>query len=317
MEDREIHILIEKYLSGTASAEEVKKLNDWYRKNGGTETDWDGEEEFVVKKRIFSSIQARTSSTKTNLKMIWYSVASALLLGVSLFSYYQFRLQEDANSVLVTKVLPIVEQENKYILLPDSSIVILKPGSELKYPVAFVGKNREVELAGEGYFDIKHNEKQPFIIQTGKVKTTVLGTAFTIKTLGENNIEVFVNRGKVKVEDETKELAVLTANHKLIYQQKQQVRENENSVIVEDEFDWKDTNLDFDGMAFSEIAMKLESRYDAKISFLQADLSQYQLSGTFSGIENVDEILTILCKISNSTYTRAANNTYEIQKINH
>lgn len=316
MGEKEKYILIEKYLSGEASADEIEQLNEWYMHTGSEEIMWESEEESEVRERIFSAILNKTSSSRRlKQKRIWYSVAASLLLGLSIFSYQLLRTANDSNANLITKALPAKAIENKFILLPDSSIVILKPGSELIFPEEFVGKERKVELTGEGYFDIKHKNNQPFTIQTGKVKTTVLGTAFTIKSINESEIEVFVNRGKVRVENEERELAVLTENRKLIYHPTQNIQE-EKPIVLENNFEWEDTNLDFDGWTFSQIAKKLEQRYDVKISFPQAELEQYQLSGTFLGIQNIDEILSILCRTSSSSYSKISNNTYEIN-INH
>lgn len=315
MEDKELHILIEKYLAGTASTKESEKLINWYRANGNEDIIWDYEDENEVSKRILTGIEYKTF-TKRKFKKLRYGVAAAVILALSLFTYFKFNSQDNIDTKLLTKILPDEEIENKYILLPDSSIVILKPGSQLKYPSTFDGEMREVELTGEGYFDIKHEKNHPFIIHTGKVKTTVLGTAFSVKATNEEDVEIFVHRGKVKVENEKREIAILTPNRKLIYHPITDMDEKENSIVVEDVFDWEDTNLDFDGLTFGDIAKKLENRYDAKIIFKNDDLVNYQLSGTFSEIQNIDEILSILCKISKSKYIKTGDNQFEIKKIN-
>ena len=318
MEDKEIHILIEKYLSNTATSDEIQKLNNWYRLHESEEVIWDNEKEQAVKGRILYGIKSNIQQRKQSFpqQKIWFSVAAAILIAISLFSYHKFNSSLVTDAALSTSYLPALAQENRYILLADSSIVILKPGSELKYPDVFNGGQRVVELTGEGYFDIKHRANQPFIIHTGKVKTTVLGTAFTIKAINESEVEVFVNRGKVKVENEENEIAVLTANRKLIYHPISSLTKEDKSIIVADKFDWEDTSLDFDGLTFLDIAKKLEHRYDVKIKFSNSELAQYQLSGTFSGIAHVNEILMILCKTSGSQYENVAENTYEI-KNNH
>ncbi len=90
--------------------------------------------------------------------------------------------------------------ESKFILLEDSTRVWLNAASSLEFPDEFNSKAREVYLSGEAYFDVKHADKIPFIIHTGNVSTTVLGTAFNIKAYpGQKNIIVSVSRGKVKV----------------------------------------------------------------------------------------------------------------------
>jgi ferric-dicitrate binding protein FerR (iron transport regulator) len=61
----------------------------------------------------------------------------------------------------------------------------------LEFPDEFKGKTREVYLSGEAYFDVKHADKVPFIIHTGNVSTTVLGTAFNIKAYPVKKVLLF------------------------------------------------------------------------------------------------------------------------------
>ncbi|HVV02934.1 MAG TPA: FecR family protein, partial [Puia sp.] len=90
--------------------------------------------------------------------------------------------------------------EYKYLLLPDSTQVWLNASSTLEFPEHFRTNKREVTLSGEAYFDVRHSEKTPFIIHTGKVSTTVLGTSFNIKAYPDRqHIIVSVSTGKVKV----------------------------------------------------------------------------------------------------------------------
>ena len=49
-----------------------------------------------------------------------------------------------------------------------------------RYPTAFNGKDRKVELTGEGYFEVAKNKEKPFHVQVGSVEVEVLGTHFNI-----------------------------------------------------------------------------------------------------------------------------------------
>ena len=314
MKDEELHRIIEKYLAGNASAQEIELLNEYYKNNSEGEILWEDEEEESVKKRIFSNIEEGISVNKgQNKPRIWLKIAAVLLVGISIFSIHKL-VYQNADVQSVSLEITEKQQINRYILLPDSSIVILKPGSELDYPKSFESANRTVYLKGEAYFDIKHKNNQPFIIHSGKVKTTVLGTAFSIKTYDEQNVEVFVNRGKVKVENQTQELAVLTANQKLTYHPIVNIVPNHNeSVVTKDHFEWQDTNMAFDEITFDAIAKKLEQRYNVKIVFKTSNIAQYYLSGAFNGLETIDEMLTILCKTSGSVFKLIDDHTYEIR----
>mgnify|MGYP001472807545 FL=1 len=64
------------------------------------------------------------------------------------------------------------------VKLPDGSTVKLNSGSSITYPEMFLDDRREVVLKGEGFFDVKKNQKQPFIVMANKAKVKVLGTSF-------------------------------------------------------------------------------------------------------------------------------------------
>src|SRR5690606_5004009 len=81
--------------------------------------------------------------------------------------------------------------------------------SVLNYPKEF-GETREVHLEGEGFFDIKHDPTRPFVVTSGNLTTTVLGTAFNIRALpNDDRIVVTVIRGKVQVKDGERVLGVI------------------------------------------------------------------------------------------------------------
>lgn len=315
MKNKELENLIDKYLAGTATKEEIELLNNHYDSINEDAAAWEDETEIEVKQRIFSNIGKSISYNESKtINHIWYKIAAAILLFIGLFSFFKINYL-DVNQLTVSADKVVDRKDiNRYILLPDSSIVILKPGAELNYPVSFVGDTRVVKLKGEAYFDIKHKDNQPFIIESAGVKTTVLGTAFTIKSNEKDDIEVFVHRGKVKVEKEQVELAVLTANHKLTYQSVINSSNLEKQALVElAEFEWSDSNLKFDDISFQQIVRVLEQRYDVKIIFSDDSLKTFKLSGTFSGLETIDEMLSILCQTSNSVYTSHDPKTYEIK----
>ncbi len=87
------------------------------------------------------------------------------------------------------------------ITLPDGTHVFLNAGSRLIYPDFFADKSREVFLAGEAFFDVKQDEKQPFVVQTTDIRVRVLGTQFNISAYpSENIIETMLTSGKIRLE---------------------------------------------------------------------------------------------------------------------
>lgn len=91
--------------------------------------------------------------------------------------------------------------ERKEVQLPDGTTLILNSCSRVHYPDRFTGKERRIELEGEGYFRVYHNEKQPFIVDTRHFDVRVLGTCFNIKSYSSDEVvSVDVESGKVQVD---------------------------------------------------------------------------------------------------------------------
>ena len=130
----------------------------------------------------------------TKLAMI--KIAAAIILPVAIVVFMLNR-----QSVVQTKdiVQSNKHKEHQVLHLPDGSTVIISAGSKLNYSSSFGDiRKREVYLEGQAYFDISHNASKPFIVHTGKIETTVLGTAFDIKAWPANaDVIVTVIRGKV------------------------------------------------------------------------------------------------------------------------
>lgn len=86
------------------------------------------------------------------------------------------------------------------VILPDSSSVLLLPGSTLSYPVAFEADMREVNLNGAAFFEIAKRKQHPFLVLTNGLMTKVTGTSFSVRAFEkEKNIEVVVKTGHVTV----------------------------------------------------------------------------------------------------------------------
>lgn len=86
------------------------------------------------------------------------------------------------------------------LVLPDGTRVWLNAGSSLRYPVAFNNKERTVTLTGEAYFEVVHNDKQPFRIQAGSQVVEDLGTTFNINAYADEPVaKTTLLEGAVKI----------------------------------------------------------------------------------------------------------------------
>lgn len=197
--------------------------------------------------------------------------------------------------------------EHQKITLPDGSTVILNNNSSITYPRDFKSDKREVVLIGEGYFDIKHDDKKSFTVYTGKIKTTVLGTAFNIKAYEKDkNITVTVTRGKVSVLGDKTTLGIITPNQQIVFN-KEIRKSNLSRVIAKNSIQWQETDLFFDDISMEQAAQILSAHFNTPINFSTNEAKRCRFTATFLKGESLDEILKIICSYNNAQYLSSAS----------
>lgn len=234
----------------------------------------------------------------------WWKVAAVFVLAVcTLCTYFIYRLPAKGK-VTGYSWYKKTASPDRYILLPDGSTAIVRTGSRLSYPEKFAGGIRAVQLSGEAYFDIKPDKYHPFVVQTGDLNTTVLGTTFTIQAYkGQKQITVTVASGKVKVTDRSKVVAVLTRNQQLVYHLNTAIAK-QIVVAADTVAAWLQNALHFKEQPFGEIATQLEERYHVRIQFETPAVAAYKVSAMLNGTETLDAVLSALCAVTGSEYTR-------------
>jgi len=86
------------------------------------------------------------------------------------------------------------------VVLPDGSKVWLNAASSLHFPTAFAGAERNVELTGEAYFEIKKDKDKPFHVKVHDMQVEVLGTHFNVMAYDEeDSVKTTLVEGRVKV----------------------------------------------------------------------------------------------------------------------
>src|SRR5690606_14575437 len=78
------------------------------------------------------------------------------------------------------------------LMLSDGSNVWLDAGSTLKYPIAFIGAERKVEITGEAYFEVAKNPDMPFYVTHEDVNIKVLGTHFNVNAFEDDDSNIKV-----------------------------------------------------------------------------------------------------------------------------
>ena len=224
----------------------------------------------------------------------WLRGLFVLVIIVAAGVWYYFNHQEPVTTAEVAYVEKVSEYGQKSIIpLPDGSSVKLNSGSKLVYPQLFEGNTREVILEGEAFFEVSEDPERPFMIRTGDLITTVLGTTFNIRFYPEEpQIKVAVASGKVRVEKaenkstpqedaDDKAAAVLTTNLLASYNQANSQIKVESRESIADLIAWKEGVLKFSGTRFSEVVKTLEKWYGVKINVENERLGDCVIFGEF------------------------------------
>ena len=301
--------LVRKHIKGNATPEEEQLLFSYYNLFE-FEPDvvelLNGERQQIkdeISEGINQGIELRTRTKTARILKIRYISAAAAVIAGFLITYTIFLSQPQKQKQLIAKVITIKKSENRLVHLPDGSIAIVMKGSKLTFPASFDGlKKREVYLEGEAYFDIKHNAGQAFIVHTGKLQTTVLGTAFNVKALtADKFIVVTVTRGKVSVGDKNKVFGTITPNQQIVFN-KAHDQSQMKQVDAAEFACWQGQDLLFDDVTMEEASKLLKERFKVEIQCVDPKLQVNRFTTEFQYNESLDHVLKILAQYNNTTY---------------
>ncbi len=250
----------------------------------------------------------------------YFKVAAILiiLLSTSFTSYFVYKsILLQNNSLTCETVVPFGSQSR--ITLPDSTVVWLNSGSILKYDNSFAYNHRTVRLTGEGYFEVKKDVDNPFLVVTKKMKIKVLGTVFNVRSYtNEDETEVNLIKGRVNVliENKTKCQSIkLLPNEKLVY------NSNTNSISLS-ETDasrsalWTTGKLCFVDATIEDIAKDLERRYDVSIQIKTQIIKDELFSGSLDLTQPIEQVLQYMDVDRKYTITQSAKTICITNKIN-
>jgi len=182
--------------------------------------------------------------------------------------------------------------EQFQVILPDGTHVWLDAASSLKYPVAFNGNERQVELTGQGYFEVTHNAAMPFIVKTARSTVQVLGTHFNVSAYGDDsNTKTTLLEGSVRVKvDGT--VALLKPGEQTVLDNNGRLTVNSN-LDVNSEVAWKNGLFDFRKAGIEEIMVKASRWYDIDVKY-EGKVPETKLTGRISRNVDISGLLEIL-----------------------
>lgn len=190
----------------------------------------------------------------------------------------------------------------EYMLtLTDGTRVWLNSETELRFPVRFEGATREVEIAGEGYFEVARDTVRPFVVCSGELKANVLGTSFNMKVYrDEISSEVTLVSGKL--------LVTSPFGKHILEPGWQAVSDREKKILtvgkvpVDLVVSWKSGMFDFQKMPLDELSKVLERWYNVKFVYENEMIRHICFSGTVKRSKSLKFMLDFIEETSNVQY---------------
>jgi ferric-dicitrate binding protein FerR (iron transport regulator) len=260
---------------------------------------------------------------------IFTRAAAILLLPVLVFGLYMSSKYNSAKNSQASvnqsynEVFSSVDAITK-ISLPDGSVVWLNHSSKLKYPAMFQGDSRNVELTGEGFFEVAHNPKIPFIVKAGEIEVLARGTTFNILAYpDEDRIETSLKKGIVELQRLNSDRKIISLlkmkpNDLAIYQKSDK---EINTLTIEDEspYSWIDGKLIFKKEPLGEVVKKLGRWFNVDIQIKDPELLELTYTATFvhETLPQVMELLAIVTPINYSISKRKeiSEGTFSKRKV--
>ena len=256
------------------------------------------------------AISATTSGKRFGGWQIAGIAAAAAVLGV--FGFNQWRSPRvPASTVAVTYESKVGVQDS--ILLPDSSRVVLAPGSRLIVAANYGQTARSVELQGDGQFTVKHDAKRPFSVHVGTALITDLGTIFLVKSSAESGVKVSVMEGSVSLGSASPDASGQPLELKAGDRGQLPVTGNpiaQLGAVTPDEGAWLTGKLKYVDASLSEVQADLRRWYGVELVVSDSVLARQTITADALASEPVEKLLDKIAIMKGATAVRHGDSAF-------
>ncbi|TKK71878.1 DUF4974 domain-containing protein [Ilyomonas limi] len=197
--------------------------------------------------------------------------------------------------------------EHKKVLLPDSTTVMLNSNSSISWNSDYNSTNRLLSLRGTAFFKVAKNPHKPFIVQSGTLFTTALGTAFYVQqSAADNTVAVSLLEGKISVE------ASKNTDKSIVYPGQQIIYSKASANLQKQSFDTLflhqllTDEISFTQVRLKEVMAQLAKWYNVNIEVQNPALKDKLVTGVYKDI-SLEDLLKVLSFSMHFTYTKIGN----------
>jgi len=242
---------------------------------------------------------------RISFKNYWMQIAASILFIIAGSLTVLTYMQNKTISSLAEQnvVIRSGDYGKSLVTLPDGTIVYLNAKSSLTYSQDFGRESRNVELSGEGFFEVKKDIKKRFTVKTGFMDITVLGTKFNVYAYQDKDIvEMSLVEGSVNIETVLPPYKNINVkpNEKVTYYKKTGELKHV-STSNESETAWMKKELVFRSETLGNVFDCLSRKFGVTFNVEDKSLLDDIYTGTFDD-ENIESIMKVLKMHYNFNY---------------
>lgn len=175
------------------------------------------------------------------------------------------------------------------LTLSDGTHVWLNAGSQLRFPAAFGGAERRVELVGEACFDVSKNPQKPFIVEVAGQQVRVLGTLFNVNAYAGEQAVFTLQRGSIALESGVANVVLQPGEQASLQGERYAVTKASESVTA-----WVQSEFAFGGQRLDAVMARLARWYDFEYEFADPRAAAMRLSGEVPMFDDMETIVRLI-----------------------
>lgn len=322
--------LINRYLEGTCSPEEIAQVQAYFQQGDYTDLDdmlkkaWEHTEATKpldadkVRGEIWHQLAGGHVSPSKSESLPAWSWLLATAAAILLFVLFRQNTPSPAAKSTFWQTDINTSWEPMEVALADGSTVWLTPGSRLSYPLPFDTAVRKVRLEGEAYFQVQADAARPFEVAAHQVITRALGTAFNVRaTETSDRVEVALLEGKVAI-DIVKDSLTMPADTLQpgeAFSFSQQLGESQTHTISTPHiYQWTGGIIRFQRASLDEVVETLQRWYGIEIRIDPgADIQQTLVHRIDTRKMTLEELLAGIDLVATYRFEKVADRTYIVK----
>lgn len=297
------HHILHRYFLGDCSEEEKESIRQWL------ESDESHMDVFIRERiRFDASIvidenKILQDNYKNRRRRILNTLKIASIIVLLIGCGYFFTLYQLNKPQQTLQHIYVPAASRTCVTLTDGTQVWVNSNTSFSYPNIFPDKKRIVELDGEAFFEVNHDQEKAFIVKTHKYNIEVLGTTFNVEAYKkENAFKTSLFSGRVKLYKEIDQENSLYLNPGETAELIDDVLHV--STISDESYRWKDGLIILEGKSFDQIMRLFEKYFDLQIIINNEKVKGLGYNGKLRIADGVDHALRVLQKDFRFTYKR-------------